>query len=428
MSNKRFITGVHKFCIFLVIIFHVPIYYLRQLNRFSSPLGYLRFLWRAFLLLMVFRHNKVVRVSNGYKLHLYLPAWPSRAFFYAIESKLLRSPPGPTTVVFSMTKACSYHCQHCYQKLDHGKDLDEALMTEVANQMVDAGVAMMDIEGGEPLLRFGRLSVLLNSIDERCELWVNTTGAGLKEGQIGQLKKSGLFGVMVSIHSPVSDAHDKFTGVEGSFQVACDFIRNCSREGLTVAINTVLVEEDLQAEKLDELMGLATDLGCHFVQLIHPKPAGSWLSSEGSVGTSAKMIQYAHDAHIRYNNRASGQMTALSSQVFEESIRTFGCTAGAIERFYIGASGEVQPCEFLNISFGNVNEESFETIYQRMRSYFPQPGTDWLCCTQARAIYQLMKEHDIQQTPLPWPLTKKLVEEWSRGVETPLYKRLGIYK
>ena len=60
----------------------------------------------------------------------------------------------------------------------------------------------------------------------------------------------------------------------------------------------------------------------------------------------------------------------------------YGCTAGGIERFYVNANGDVQPCEFVNVSFGNVNEEDFNNIYRRMRKYFRDPRTNWICCTE----------------------------------------------
>ncbi len=105
-----------------------------------------------------------------------------------------------------------------------------------------------------------------------------------------------------------------------------------------------------------------------------------------------------------------------------------GCTAGGIDRFYVNAHGEVQPCEFLNLSFGNVQEEPFETIFQRMRAAFPAPCSDWLCCTQATAIHTAFQAHGTSQTPLPYRVTQPLVEEWDRGTATRVYEDLGIYR
>lgn len=428
MKLARFLTGLAKAAIYARIIIHVPVYYLRRREYFDSAEAYFRFLRRALTLLMVFRHNKVVRVFNGYKLHLYLPAYPSKAFFYALESKLLRQLPGATTVVFSMTKACTYRCRHCYQRNDDGADMDEDLLIKTALSVRDSGAAMFDIEGGEPFVRFDRLLKLVKALDERSEIWVNTTGANAKPGMMEKLKEAGLFGLMVSLHSPEASVHDDLTGMPGSFETACGILRQCREMGLVAALNTVLSEKEIKAGGIDRIMELARKLDCDYVQLIHPKPAGMWLGRKEEMQTDRKVIENVQARHLYYNSAARKDYPSLAAQVFEESPGVLGCTAGAVDRFYIGAGGEVQPCEFLNISFGNVNDEPFPEIYRRMRSYFDEPCVDWLCCTQADAIADAFRKRKCNASPLPWRETRDLVENWSRGEPTRIYRRLGIYK
>lgn len=428
MSSRRFITGFGKAVIYLRIILHIPLRYARRPGMFASPAAYFRFLRRAMRLLLVFRHNKTVRTPAGYKLHLYLPAYPSPAFFYAIESKLLRSPAGPTTIVYSMTKACPCRCEHCYQRRDANEDLDEPLMIETALAVRDTGVAFFDIEGGEPFARFPRLLRLVQSLDARSEIWVNTSGMLATPEKLAGLKQAGVLGLMVSIHSPDRSRHDALTNVEGSFDAACDTIRAARQAGLSVAANTVLSEEEIRGGGLDRLMAFTRSLGCDFVQLIHPKPAGQWIGRREDMQSDPALIDFIRKEHVRYNSSGMRSFPALAAQVFEEQRGVLGCTAGAIDRFYVGASGEVQPCEFLNLSFGNIRTEPFDIIFQRMRSYFPSACTDWLCCTQAAAIQQLIEAHGITETPVPWETTRELVEHWDRGDPTPVYDKLGIYR
>lgn len=427
-AGKRFLAGAGRAFLYLRIALHVACRYALQPRRFGfSPAAYTRFLARALRLLLVFRDNKPVRVSNGWKIDLYLPAYPSRAFFQALESKLLIFPPLPLTVVFSITKACSYKCGHCYQRKDGGEDLPGEVLLKTAREMQDLGVAMFDIEGGEPLLRLPRLLDLLRSIDDRSELWLNTTGEGLTPETIAQLKAARLFGLMISVHSPAAGTHDALTGIAGSFGTACAAARNCREAGLVVALNSVLSEEEILGGGLGRLMDLARDLDADFVQLIHPKPAGMWLGRKEHMQRAPEVIDHIRRSHRDYNARLDGH-PCLVSQVLEEAENRLGCTAGGVDRFYLNAGGEVQPCEFLNISFGNVRGESFKAILERMRSCFRVPCSDWLCCTQSGEIDRLFREHSPARTPLPWPVTKLLVEKWSRGAPTPLYEKLGIYK
>lgn len=428
MNPGRFFTGFGKAAIYLRIILHIPLHYARSPELFASPSAYFRFLRRALQLLLIFRHNKIVRTPAGFKLHLYLPAYPSPAFFHAVESKLLRSPAGPTTIVYSMTKACPCRCEHCYQRKDAAEDLDEALMIETARAVRDTGVAFFDIEGGEPFARYPRLLQLVQALDTRSEIWINTSGLQASQEKIQGLKQAGILGLMVSIHSTDRRTHDAFTGVEGSFDAACETIRNARRLGLSVAANTVLSEEEIRNGGLEKLMEFTRTLDCDFVQLIHPKPAGEWIGRTEAMQTDPALIDFIRKEHVRFNRFAMRPFPALAAQVFEEQRRVLGCTAGGIDRFYIGASGEVQPCEFLNISFGNVRDEPFDTIFRRMRSHFPTACTDWLCCTQAAAIRQLIGKHGIARTPVPWEKARELVEKWNRGKPTPVYKKLGIYR
>ncbi|OGR78659.1 MAG: hypothetical protein A2X32_05265 [Elusimicrobia bacterium GWC2_64_44] len=426
--DGRFLTGAGQALLYLRIALHAAARYALRPGRFGWSLpAYARFLVRALRLLLVFRDNKPVLTPGGWKIDLYLPAWPSRAFFCALESKLLVSPPMPLTVVFSMTKACSYKCSHCYQHRDGGEDLPEDLLLGAARGMQDLGVAMFDIEGGEPLLRLPRLLNLLRAIDDRSELWINTTGAGLTPEGLRELKAARLFGVMISVHSPSPAAHDALTGVPGSFETACGAARFFRAAGVAVAVNSVLSEGELRAGGLERLMDLARELGADFVQLIHPKPAGNWLGRKENMQQDPAVIEQVRALHRRYNSSPGGY-PCLVSQVLEEQETRLGCTAGGVDRFYLNAYGEVQPCEFLNLSFGNLREEPLRVIMQRMRAYFPEPCSDWLCCTQSGEIERLFREQKLERTPLPWPVTKALVEGWTRGRPTPLYKKLGIYK
>jgi MoaA/NifB/PqqE/SkfB family radical SAM enzyme len=301
-------------------------------------------------------------------------------------------------------------------------------MIRTAQAVRDCGVAMFDIEGGEPFMRFDRLLRLVRALDERTEIWVNSTGAHAEPGRLDELKKAGVFGLMVSIHSADAATHDAFTGVPGSFDTACRLVRQWRALGLVAALNSVLSEEELGRGGLDRLMDLARELDCDYVQLIHPKPAGKWLGRTESMQTGRAVIEFVQREHLRFNGRSRHDYPALAAQVFEEAEHVLGCTSGAVDRFYVNASGEVQPCEFLNLSFGNVHDEPFATILERMRSHFRVPGTDWLCCTQAGEIQRLFEEHHLERTPLPWPVTQKLVAGWNRGKPTPIYAKLGIYR
>lgn len=285
---------------------------------------------------------------------------------------------------------------------------------------------MFDIEGGEPLLKFDRLLKLIQSLDDRNEIWINTTGYTLTYENALMLKEAGLFGVMVSMHHWLSDEHDKFVGKKGAFSIAYSAIKTFQRAGINTVINCCPSFEMIKDSGIEKIMGLAKDLSCSFVQFIHEKPAGAWFD-RGNTLMDKQLLADLCNKHIIFNKkRKFKKYPSLSMQVFESSPMAFGCTAGGIERFYVNANGEVQPCEFLNISFGNVREEKFIDIYKRMRGRFKKPTLTWLCNAECASIANYVKGNNITVFPLKKEIAAKFIDELDNNKEVPLYKRMKL--
>lgn len=428
-NNIGFITSYRRHLFDLYVSFYLFIKYsVVLISRKISFRQYVIFFRRLIIFNKRLKHNKVVKINKQYKIHFWLPVFPSKPFFQAVEKFLIiNGDPPPVSVVLSMTKACTYKCPHCYQKKDTGKDLPREELIKMIKEMQDIGIAFIDIEGGEPLLRFDRLLELVRNIDERSEIWVNTTGYRLTEDRARKLKEAGVFGVMISLHHWSKEKHDEFTGVKGSFDIACSAMKIFQRAGIVTVINCCPSSELIEEGGIEKMMDLAKEQGCSLIELIHEKPAGGWMGRKASMGKD--ILKKLYNYHLLYNTDPKYKdYPSLSVQVYESSKENFGCTAGGIERFYVNAYGEVQPCEFLNVSFGNVEEEGFLPVFRRMREYFKTPGTNWLCCTECQSIEKIIKEKKIKTTPLDKKITISLVRDWDRGEKTPLYREMKLYE
>ena len=222
------------------------------------------------------------------------------------------------------------------------------------------------------------------------------------------MKKAGVRGIMSSIHS-VSPEKTRF--LHGHRQLrgrkALDSLRECRKKGFLTGFNSVLTDEQIISGGIDELMALAELNDCDYVQLIHPKACGRASMTVFDAEAHEKAVKTACEAQIRYNSSRVKHAPVLTAQVYEESESMLGCTCGGTDRFYIGCSGEVQPCEFVNVSFGSLADESFETVYSRMREAFPVPSCSWVCCERAHEIAEAVKAAG-GATPLPQELTQTL--------------------
>ncbi len=416
MKRNRNITGIEK------AAFYLRMSLACAWRHWRHPLALLR----ASLLTRIFFRHKLKRLASGkYKLDFYLPSYPSQAFFTALENKVLRRPPRPVSVVLSITKACVHKCPHCYQRMDDPCELPLPTLLENVRKMRDFGVVAWAVEGGEPLMRFERLEAVLAEI-AGLEVWVNSTGNGATPERIRRLAELKVTGIMTSIHSVNERDHDAFTGIDGSWRRALEFLHECRKTGMLIGFNTVLSDRDVVDGGIDRIMSLADEHGCDYVQLIHPKACGAWLGKEFDAALHSEAVRVAFEAQRRYNSAKVRMGTILTAQIYEESPEMLGCCCGGIDRFYVGANGDIQPCEFVNLSFGNLHEVDFETAYSRMRSVFAVPCEEWTCEAHAKEIAAAAKAGE--HLPLPWHVTERLAAGWKFGTPTKVYDRMGIYR
>jgi MoaA/NifB/PqqE/SkfB family radical SAM enzyme len=431
-SKNKYITGFRKFIFFQYLKLFIGTRY--TIHLLTGKVGFKQcftFFRRALLFLEKVKSNKVVKTRGVYKLHLYFPAFPTKAFFIALDKFLTinqnKTNISPTCVLLSITKACSYNCKHCYQKNDILHDIPISKLKNLISKLQELKISFINIEGGEPLIRFDRLCEILKSIDDRSEIWVNSTGYSLNKVKAEKMKELGVFGVMISIHHWDKDQHDTFVGRKGAFDTAISALELFKEVGISTAINCTGSQDLIRESGFEKIMDIAKKTGCSMVQLIHEKPAGAWLKRKGSL--NKKYLRKLYNYHIMYNKyKMFKDYPSVSSQVFEESEKNFGCTAGGIERFYINANGDVQPCEFVNLSFGNINEEDFLVIYKRMRNVFDKPRTKWCCSTLNEKIKKHLLSLNSIKTPLPKEVTEKIIKDINLGKETKLYHKMKLYK
>lgn len=424
------VTGLGKRVFNLKLKISIFCHFLPAL--WKGELSFKRFillLKRLLLFVSRMKHNKFVKIGDKTRLGLYIPGFPSPAFYTACQKFSQFEEKMPcTTVLLSITSACPYHCQHCYQKLDRGKDVDIDTLIGIVRKLQEMGIAFFNIEGGEPFLAYERLKKICSAIDSRSEIWINSTGAGMTKERLEELKEMNVTAIMFSLHSPDADVFNGFMGKDSAWDTMEAGVKMCHDVGLAVAFNTCLMRDDFYNGTFERIMEVAKDFKACLIQIIKPKPAGGWLEKE-DIEFTPKEITFIKDRVNQYNlqEKYSGY-PAISAQMIEEDKAVFGCTAGGTDRFYINAKGDLQPCEFLNISFGNISVDKFEDIYQRMHSCFPWGGECYLCESCSKEIYKLYQENNLNSLPLPPELSEKIYSSWDRGRRTDLYKRLEKLK
>ena len=375
------------------------------------------------------QHNKFVKIGDNTRLGLYVPGFPAQAFYTACKKFSQFSEKMPcTTVLLSITSSCPYHCNYCYQKLDKGKDVEIETLIRTVNRLQEMGIAFFNIEGGEPFLVFDRLKRVCSVIDTRSEIWINSTGAGITRERLVELKAMNVTAIMFSLHSADADAFNQFMGNDSAWEAMEDGVKMCHDVGLAVAFNTCLMQDDFYNGTFERIMEAVCDYKACLIQIIKPKPAGGWLEKKDIEFTSEDLA-YIKGRVNQYNlQKEFAKYPSISAQIIEEDKGVFGCTAGGTDRFYLNAKGDLQPCEFLNLSFGNIAVDRFEDIYQQMRNCFAWGGECSLCESCSQEIHKVYQENSLKSLPLPPELSQKIYGSWDRGRKTDLYEQLEKLK
>lgn len=430
MNKIKFITGTNKQLVNLRIKIGVFVHFIKYLFNGKIKLNeFIAFLKRLLFFLKIVDDNKFVQINNNIKLDMYIPEYPTKAFYKSCEKFLEFEKDLPCiTVLLSVTKGCVYNCNHCYQKKDMGKDVDINVLIDTVKKLQDMNISFFNIEGGEPFLTYDRLLKVCKSIDDRSEIWVNSTGYGISVDRLMELKENNVKAIMFSLHHDNPDDFNSFMDNSNAYKTFISGIESCHKANMNITFNSCLLKDDFYNGKFERVMELAKKLKGILIQLIVPKPSGGWLGKFEKAFTEKDLSVIKEKVNLYNNDKNYKHYPAILSQAIEEDEKHFGCTAGGIDRFYINAKGDVQPCEFLNISFGNIQDENFFDIYKRMRNVFLPAKNCLMCEKTSKKIFEIFNKSKDKKLPLSKELSKKIYSNWDRGKNTYFYEKINNIK
>jgi MoaA/NifB/PqqE/SkfB family radical SAM enzyme len=313
---------------------------------------------------------KIKNQAGHWIVHSHLPPLNHKAFGRFINEHLLKRVGGPSHAQIGLTNACPQRCAYCYNRDRRGQAMDTETILRAVRELKEMGVCWLGLTGGEPLLN-PDIARIVSSAAQGCAIKLFTTGSTLTREKARKLKEAGLFSVSVSLDHWLPEIHDHNRGLEGAFATALEAIDIFKKTGgIQVGVSAVIGMEMIRRGQVEEFLEFLQGLGVDEAWLCEAKPAVAAFRDENLVISEADQSQLVRIQN-HYNRRRGMTVNHLGHF---ESREFFGCNAGN-KMVYVDACGEVSPCVFTPMTFGNIRDRSLKEIFAEMKSHFPSDDT-----------------------------------------------------
>lgn len=326
--------------------------------------------------------TKFVQWGKGYYFSTETPLWPSGPWRTVVKNGGLNLMDQGTErnrhinlAVLAITSVCGYRCAHCYEQhnLNAASSVPLDLWKKTIRSIQDHGAGIIAISGGEPMQKLAIVLELLETGDTSAsEFHLFSSGYGVTDENARQLRKAGLSAAAIGFDNADRKSLDTLRGTKGAFDAAINAIQCFRRNGIFVYVNVCLTKSIIQNNGLWNLLETAKNLDVGIVRLLEPKPCGGYFSRSAEALFDEKDRAETTRFFLKANNHPHYARHPLVSYVdYAEAPERLGCGMGGLSHFHIDSSGNVNPCVFIPVSFGNIMREDFGEIFKRMRSAVP---------------------------------------------------------
>ncbi len=307
-------------------------------------------------------------------------------------------------IAWEVTRSCNLNCVHCRAGAERGPYARE-LGTEESIRLIDDIASFSSpviiLTGGEPLLREDIYDLASHGTARGLRMVIAPNGTLLNVEKAQRLKAAGIQRASISLDGATPESHDHFRRVEGAFRGALGGIQSLKEAGLEFQINTTVTQKNYL--ELPSLLELAQKLGAvaHHIFLLVPTGRGRDLKGQAIQAEEyEKLLHWFYDQRektplqlkatcaphyyriLRQRAKGDGKKVTAASHGLDAVTR--GCLGG-VGFCFISHKGEVQPCGYLEVSCGNLRNQSLREVweaapvFQRLRDFSSYEGRCGQC-------------------------------------------------
>ena len=282
------------------------------------------------------------------------------------------------------TLTCNAKCKHCgssaeKKKYDGELSTNEikAAFKQIADDF-DAGKILINVTGGEPLVRQDLCEVMEYATNTLGFHWgMTTNGILLNNENILKLKAANMETISVSIDG-LEEIHDKFRGVQGSYKTIINNIKKLKEADFVKHIQVTTVFHKDNITQLEELYNIMLDLNLDSWRLVSMDPIGRANENEDLL-LDGKDIKKLLDFIKAKNNKKKLELSygcpGFLGLEYERDVRRgyFYCRTG-INVASILYNGDLFVCPNVpkrkELIQGNIRTDNFKDVWDNKYKFF----------------------------------------------------------
>jgi AdoMet-dependent heme synthase len=304
----------------------------------------------------------------------------------------------PMLVFWEVTRACQLACKHCRASATPGAlpgELNTAEGISLIEQIAGFGrpYPILVLTGGDCLLRSDlfELAGYASSLGLPVCLSPSVTPMLTLE-KIDRIATSGIRAVSISLDGAVGATHEGVRGIPGHFQATVHAIRALAAAGLTVQVNTTVMQANVA--ELADIAALTINCGAQIWEVFFLVQVGRGTAlGEVSPAEHEQVCDFLYDAahygmivrtveapffrriaaQRRAGHAAAGgplyqtltrRLRDLLGPPFTNPSAHTAPTRDGKGILFVAHNGEVYPAGFLPISLGNVRDVPVAELYR----------------------------------------------------------------
>jgi MoaA/NifB/PqqE/SkfB family radical SAM enzyme len=279
-------------------------------------------------------------------------------YFLTFVRRALRKPTLKSAELFIETR-CNFSCWHCSSsdfitKTNVGMGLEE--LRAVLKKLKSVGVLAVSYVGGEPTVNENLEDMIRLTKSYKIVPTIITNAYLLTDEKIDSLFKAGLANMGFSLQSFSPEIHDKLVNRKNAFHKIISSINYCLKKGYTCSICVVPTNENLENGDFDRMIGFANECKIR-INVNLPAPIGKLFEDNSAMLNTASLNlfkkKYFHLDNLLPDFKSFASPNEFYCPMGESSI-------------YILPNGEVCPCTFTHVSFGNILTDDIHEIIKRL--------------------------------------------------------------